>query len=318
MSIKRNRHYSPLTEKWIICESEKCKYRKHATHSELIDARRHIRFTKNPKESIITVDHKLVTKIRNQKAANTYIFPEKKPAVLWYMSEEQQALTAKRRDLTVDENQYPESFNPEISFIENFHQLEGKSLIPNYQKTNVNPGNKGWRGACVENLLRIKKNSRSSPDHFSGEVKSFLFAKSGEMVPKESIAIVTFNPDSYNNPVMYDVINKTPFVDTHIFYKIKSLLLAGISDFDDGNTLVMYTSHVDFGDFNLYHKEIKDMEESWNALVNHYATHNNMKFRGTGVFECRPKGSKNSTTRAIYLQPPFMGGLLETEFNSRP
>lgn len=81
--------------------------------------------------------------------------------------------------------------------------------------------NKGWVGQTLDRVTKTKFPGAQSPDGPDFELKSVhVVLKDGEWVPKETIAITMFNPDS---------ILTESFEDSALWHKIERLILVGHS-----------------------------------------------------------------------------------------
>lgn len=79
--------------------------------------------------------------------------------------------------------------------------------------------NKGWAGHVLERYLDLKINSAQQPDGGDWELKIIpLKMKEDLLIPKETMAITMINPEE---------VVETPFEKSHMFNKLKSLIICG-------------------------------------------------------------------------------------------
>ena len=175
--------------------------------------------------------------------------------------------------------------------------------------------NKGNAGHHLETLLGIPHSSECL-DCLDGELKAFPLKslKSGELVPKETIA-VTMCSESFK---------EEPFESSRVCKKLSNTLFVPYTWSDEGN-LVFYTPVLFTRDF--ISTEVKSLgkEEElktelftaehtlWHKLQEDYATIQTKANEGvmTGsigeYLQTRTKGAGHgSTSRAFYLRPKFV------------
>lgn len=104
-----------------------------------------------------------------------------------------------------------------------------------YQTTRIKNEkiNKGWVGQTIEKCVGLKNNSDQSPDGGDWELKTVKFKvdKAGNLTPAETMSITMIDEDCL-----------VPFSKSHLYSKIRKMLLVGVVYYPDNRVEVV--SHV--------------------------------------------------------------------------
>ena len=171
--------------------------------------------------------------------------------------------------------------------------------------------NKGWVGQTLDRITETKGLSASRPDGEDYELKCVhVVDKSGEWVPKETIAVTMMNPQK---------IILESFEDSTLWHKLSRLILVGHSypDASRKSAFIRFISPVDVTDPALY----GSIEDYWNSIrrtvLDGKIASYSSKGTSSGFIQLRTKGSKASKStcpitgltfksRAFYATKPFI------------
>ena len=167
--------------------------------------------------------------------------------------------------------------------------------------------NKGWAGHVLERCLGLGINSKQAPNGEYWELKSVPLIKRGEdYVPKETMAITMIEPQN---------ILDTPFEKSHLWYKLRSLIICGRLFVNKQETSSALISVGDFDiaeqleDGSLYNQVKADYELVRESIKQHGFE----SLTGTmGVLvQPRTKGpGHGSISRAFYARTGFVKTIL--------
>lgn len=161
--------------------------------------------------------------------------------------------------------------------------------------------NKGWVGQTLDRLANTQALSASQPDGIDFELKSVHFVlKNEEWVPKETLAITMFNPET---------ILAEAFEDSALWHKLARMILVGHSYTEGhrGGALVRFVMPIDVSDPTLRN----EIERYWRHIRTvvqdgKIATYSS-KGTSSGFIQLRTKGSGTSKSRC-----PLTGTLFNT------
>lgn len=157
--------------------------------------------------------------------------------------------------------------------------------------------NKGAAGLLLETALGIPHSPRCL-DCDDGELKVFPVkrnARTGALVPKETIAITMLDRDA---------LAKEPFMESRVYRKMSRMLCVPYER--TGDTIVFYTPTL----IELEaapHAELRTrLEADYTAIRNHFTTTGELKSGLGTLLQTRTKGpGHGSTSRAFYLRTTF-------------
>ena len=159
-------------------------------------------------------------------------------------------------------------------------------------------------GHTVERVLGIPLNSSQDPNGGSWELKttSLKYLKSGELMPKETLAITMINP--------HEVV-RTTFRNSHLLAKLRSMLvLARIYEVPGEQSAIVHS----VGEFDLDNLETYQQVENDYHLVQDTIKSNGFDTLTGSMGELvqpRTKGSGHgSRTRAFYARTRFLKQIL--------
>lgn len=163
--------------------------------------------------------------------------------------------------------------------------------------------NKGWAGHVLERYLDMKINSAQQPDGGDWELKVVpLRYKGSLLVPKETMAITMINPQE---------VVQTPFEQSHMFNKLKSLIICGriFEDPSEPRSILHSVGGFDLNDPTLLATVKADYEIVQHAIrTNGFASLTGKM--GTFV-QPRTKGpGHGSISRAFYAKIPLVSIIL--------
>lgn len=163
--------------------------------------------------------------------------------------------------------------------------------------------NKGWAGHTLECYLGLGLNSVQAPNGEFWELKVVPLRKRGDdYIPKETMAITMINADN---------VAKTDFEHSHLFNKLRSLIICG--RLFEGKA-EKHSLLVSVGSFDLVDEKIKkQMKEDYELVRRTINTRGFQSLTGKmGVLvQPRTKGTGHgSTTRAFYSRKNFVKTIL--------
>ena len=177
--------------------------------------------------------------------------------------------------------------------------------------------NKGWKGQVLEKLAGLEGGNEQAPNGLGFELKSIAFKqlKSGEIVPKETMAITMINPK--------ELIN-TPFFESHCWEKLKSLVVCAVMWYEEDKSKAKLLGVSSF-DMLKDEKLIKEIEADYefirNKLINkgfESLTGKDGKWiqaRTKGTGGINPKtGERRPITRAFYARKCLIKELFGNDF----
>ena len=116
--------------------------------------------------------------------------------------------------------------------------------------------NKGWAGHTLEHFLGLPINSAQSPNFGSWELKLVPLKrlKSGEIVPKETMAITMIDPVN---------VREKPFEDSHLFSKLKKAVVCArmFESQAEESSILVQVATFDLADPETYAQVKQDYEE---------------------------------------------------------
>lgn len=149
---------------------------------------------------------------------------------------------------------------------EKLKQLEGedlRALADSYGITVVNSVtakiNKGWAGLVLERCAGLTNNPSRNPDGGEWELKAVpLRWRGGGWRVKETMAITMIN---------YREVEDTPFWDSHLYLKLRKLIICGreFVDLSESSSRLISVGHFDLHD--QIHKELLEQIEEDYELV---------------------------------------------------
>ena len=161
--------------------------------------------------------------------------------------------------------------------------------------------NKGWVGQTLDKLSNTEAVNAQLPDGIDFELKSVHFiSKDGELVPKETMAITMFNPET--------IISES-FENSALWHKLERLILVGHTYLDNrrDSAVIKFVGPIDVTD-KVLRGEIQKYWESIKKIVqmggiSEYSS----KGTSDGYVQLRTKGSGTSKSRC-----PVTGKLFNT------
>lgn len=165
--------------------------------------------------------------------------------------------------------------------------------------------NKGWAGQTVEAFLGRSPNSDRGPDFGDWELKVVPLTIDSQEVfrVKESMAIAMFQPWE---------LESQPFEDSHLFDKLRSLVLVARHFDVDGErmSIVVRAVAFDLSDTQLLRSVKDDYEEARWVLRNHGP--DGLRGEVGQLVQTRVKGGRNKGARghAFYARPKFVATML--------
>ena len=143
--------------------------------------------------------------------------------------------------------------------------LRNKDLSSIYQRKKPNPADKGSIGNLVEFAVGLTQNSSSKRDTPEGEIKSTRLVD-GKLISKDDLATSSFSWDiNSRSRISQELLNRTPFLDSSFFEKIKLMFLVGIDMSIEGSTLVKEICHINF-ELPDFEDILARMENEWDYL----------------------------------------------------
>ena len=165
--------------------------------------------------------------------------------------------------------------------------------------------NKGWAGQTVEAFLGRSPNSDRGPDFGDWELKvvPLLLRNDDSFRVKESMAIAMFRPSE---------LETERFEDSHLFEKLRSLILVARHFDPEGERMSIVVSAVTFDllDDESYAQVQEDYEEARWVLRNHGA--DGLRGEVGQLVQTRVKGGRDTGGRghAFYARPKFVAKIL--------
>lgn len=194
--------------------------------------------------------------------------------------------------------------------VKKLKELIGQNLRPLADKYGVtvfknNKPNKGWAGHVLEKCLGIGLSSIQAPNGQNWELKTFPFKrlKNGKLVPKETFAITMIDPN---------YVAKTDFYESHLWNKLKSLVLCGrlfVDKKESSSTLLS----VDYINLEEDKTLIKIIEKDYNIVKKTIINQGFSKLTGKmgELVQPRTKGpGHGSTSRAFYARKELIKKIL--------
>ncbi len=164
--------------------------------------------------------------------------------------------------------------------------------------------NKGWAGHTLERYLGLGLNSKQAPNSGFWELKVVpLYGHGSSYIPKETMAITMINADN---------VIRTNFEESHLFYKLRSLIICGrLFESKEENHSIL----ISVGIFDLVDKKVwKQVKEDYELVRQAIKTKGFQSLTGKmGVLvQPRTKGmGHGSTTRAFYARTGFVKKILD-------
>jgi len=157
--------------------------------------------------------------------------------------------------------------------------------------------NKGAAGLLLETALGIP-HSTACLDCVDGELKVFPVkrnARTGALVPKESIKTTSLNRDA---------LAKDSFAESRVYRKMSRMLCVPYER--TGDTIVFYTPTLIELEAAPYAELRTRLEADYTAIRNHFTTTGELKSEHGALLQNRTAGPGNgSTSRAFYLRTTF-------------
>ncbi len=156
--------------------------------------------------------------------------------------------------------------------------------------------NKGLPGHFLEDLMGIP-HTPNPLDCSDGEVKVFPVKKlkrTGELAPKESIAITMLNKDE---------LKSCDFNSSKCCKKMNRMLV--IPYLRDGDTIKFLMPQIVDRSFQEYAELYSILESDYNTIRQTFLESEVLKSETGTLLQNRTKGAKGSTSRAYYLRPEF-------------
>jgi DNA mismatch repair protein MutH len=161
--------------------------------------------------------------------------------------------------------------------------------------------NKGWAGHVCERYLGLPLNSSRAPNFGSWELKSTSLKrlKSGQLVPKETLAITMLDP--FN-------VAATAFEDSHLLLKLQKILLVGRVwvDRSEPSSLLYGCASFDLADSELFESVKADYDLIRSLVIDGKP----LSGRYGRLIQARTKGpGHGSTSRAFYARKAFVSAV---------
>lgn len=167
--------------------------------------------------------------------------------------------------------------------------------------------NKGWAGLTLEKALGIGNNAiqASNGDFWELKVVPLVKKKDGSWRIKETMAITMINPDN---------VISTPFEKSHLFDKMKKMIICGRERVDDkeSSSRLLYVNSFDLLATNFWQQIKEDYElvqdviktKGFDALTGTIGKFIQPRTKGVGKEKSKKK------TRAFYARAKFVEMIL--------
>lgn len=164
--------------------------------------------------------------------------------------------------------------------------------------------NKGWAGLTLEKALGIGNNAiqAANGDFWELKLVPLIKKQDGQWKVKETMAITMINPEN---------VSKTPFEESHLFNKMKKMIICGRERLDDmeSSSRLLYVNSFDLLSTRFW----QQIKEDYTLVQNIINTKGFNALTGKmGKFiQPRTKGSGHgSKTRAFYARILFVEMIL--------
>ena len=174
--------------------------------------------------------------------------------------------------------------------------------------------NKGWAGHVIEHYLGLPQNALQQPDFGDWELKTVSLKRlisSGQLVPKETMAITMINPVN---------VVATPFKHSHLYSKLARMIVCGriFVNRSESSTIFERCEMFDFDDnedIEMLQQIERDYEQVRNVLAQYGDSDKGItKLSGKmgALVQPRTKGAGHgSISRAFYMRIPTLAKLLK-------
>lgn len=164
--------------------------------------------------------------------------------------------------------------------------------------------NKGWAGHVLEKYLGLGLSSLQAPNGLSWELKMVSLRRhDNRYIPKETMAITMINAR--------DLVKKN-FKDSHLFNKLKSLIICGrlFESKEERHSILISVGTFDLVDKKIWGQVKKDYELVQETIRN--KGFNSLSGKMGVLVQPRTKGpGHGSTSRAFYARTKFVKKILK-------
>ena len=177
--------------------------------------------------------------------------------------------------------------------------------------------NKGWKGQVLERLAGLESNNKQAPNGLGFELKSVSYKKlrSGNIVPKETMAITMINPK---------ILKKTSFFKSHCWNKLKTIVFCAVMWHEEDKTKAELLSVKSFDMLN-DEKLIKEIEQDYEFIRKKLISQGFKSLTGKdgkwiqartkGIGGINPNtGKERPKTRAFYARPKLIKEIFGESF----
>ena len=183
-----------------------------------------------------------------------------------------------------------------------------RTLAAQYGITTYETGrqNKGWKGLILERLAGLQASNAKAPNGLTFELKSVSFHYvSGELVPKETMAITMINPVE---------LRAHPFFESHCWAKLKAVVFCAVM-WHGKNSLKAELLKVASFDFAETDELIREIEADYEFIRQKLIRSGFDSLTGADGkwIQARTKGAGHgSTSRAFYARTRLIKKIFET------
>ena len=204
-----------------------------------------------------------------------------------------------------------------VEALEHLNGLVGKNLVVLARIHGINiygssgRMNKGWAGHTIEAELGLPRNSSTSPNFGSWELKQVSLRRNqrdNTLQIKETMAICMIDPRN---------VARKPFEDSHLYLKLRRMIVIA-REYDEKeklgqatNSIIHYVSTFDLAGKELEQVRI-DYEEVRTNIIDNNNTIDGLSGRMGVLVQPRTKGPGGDApkTRAFYARTVFVRSIL--------